>query len=660
MKVLDPEKPVLVTTAPPLRVLLLEESHMDSQGILEELRASGLAIESTVVASRREFLEAISSQDFSAILSAYELPDWNGMKALCELRKAGNETPFILVTDVLGEESAVECVKQGVSGYVLKDHLERLPYALLCALKEKQLRDASDEARHALPECETCNRELMENSVYGVFRVSLDGAIHFANPALLRILACPSLQVLQSLNLSTDVFRFPEHAAKLVAACRADGLVQSAETEWRRMDGGLISVKLHLRNLPTFGADDQIEGIVEDVTELRSLEHQLLQAQKYETIGHLASGIAHDFNNVVGAILGWAELGYEESQSFPGIAERFARIRAQADRAAALTRELLAFARCQTLQPCLVDLNSVIHNLAIFLEKVLASDIEMKLIPGTLQPVQADPAKIEQVLMNLCLNARDAMPKGGRLLIETEMVNVSDSFLSIYPSVIPGCYAVLSVSDTGVGMSREVCDRIFEPFFTTKERNQGSGMGLATAYGIVKQHGGIIEVYSEPGQGSMFRVYLPAVNGTHPFASSKPQATELSSSTNLEGTETILIAENHDSIREMVRQWLMNLGYCVLSAANGEEALRLCEHGTPALAILDVVMPRMGGVATATHLRSRIPNLPVLFTSGYSEPSDTSVSQFPNSSFLQKPYSPSALGRAIRKILDSPPASVST
>jgi PAS domain S-box-containing protein len=650
MKAIELEKPVIIDNSSPLRVLLLEKSEVDSQNILEELRNAGMAIEPTVVASRGEFLEAISSQDFSAILSAYQLPGWNGMDALHELRKAGKQLPFILVTGDLGEDAAVECLKQGVSDYVLKNRLARLPMALRRALEEKQLRDANNEARLALQESETRNRELIENSVYGVFRVSLDGSFVFANPALLQILACSSLQVLQSSNLSTDVFRFPEHYVKLFAACRKDGLVHSAEAEWRRKDGGLVAVKLHLRYLPVPGAADQIEGIVEDVTELRVLEHQLLQAQKFETIGQLAGGIAHDFNNVVGAILGWAELGYEESQAYPEIAERFARIRVQADRAAALTRELLAFARCQELQPRPVDMNSVIRNLTTFLDKVIASDIEMKVIPGDLQPVLADSAQIEQVLMNLCLNARDAMPNGGRLLVETEMVELDDSFCHFYPYVIPGCYAVLSVSDTGIGMTQEIRDRIFEPFFTTKERGTGSGMGLATAYGIIKQHGGFIHVYSEPGQGSLFRVYLPAADGAPPAPT--PQATEISRSTNLEGTETILLAEDHDSIREMVRQSLVNLGYRVLSAANGEEALQLCEQETPALAILDLVMPRMGGAASATQLRRRFPNLPILFTSGYSESPDATVSQLSNSSYLQKPYSPTSLGRAIRKILD--------
>ncbi len=655
MKAIGVEGIVLNETESPVRVLLLEESLADSQDMLEELRAAGLVIEPTVVATRQEFREAISSQEYSIILSAHTLPDWSGMEAFEELQKMGKTTPFILVAGAIAKEEAAVCLQQGVRDYVLKSHIVRLPGIVRRALEQKELLEANTAAMHALRESERRNRELVENSVYGIFRVALDGSFVFANPTLLQILACSSLPVLQTLNFMDDIFRFPEHCARLISSCRKDGLVHGAETEWRRKDGGLVCVKLHLRYLSLPGSADQMEGIVEDVTELRSLEHQLLQAQKFETIGQLAGGVAHDFNNVVGAILGWAELGYEESLAFPRIAERFARIREQADRAASLTRELLAFARCQDLQARPVDLNTIIHSLTTFLDKVIGRDIEMKVLPGILQPIQADPVQIEQVLMNLCLNARDAMPEGGRLAIETEMEQLDDSFCRYYPYAKRGLYAVLSVSDTGIGMTNEIRERIFEPFFTTKERGTGSGMGLATAYGIVKQHGGFIHVYSEPWQGSLFRVYLPAIYGVNSEIQPSPKMAEYSRATSLNGTETILLAEDHDSVREMVRQWLVNLGYRVLSAANGEEATRLCGGEAPQLAILDVVMPRLGGTATATQLHGQLPALPVLFTSGYSESTGAAASLLPNSYFLQKPYSPTALGRVIRKILDREP-----
>jgi len=286
------------------------------------------------------------------------------------------------------------------------------------------------------------------------------------------------------------------------------------------------------------------------------------------------------------------------------------------------------------------------------LDKVIGKHIEFKFLSAPLDSVKADPTQIEQVLMNLCLNARDAMPEGGRLAIETDMVELDEPYCRFYPYVTPGRYAVISVSDTGIGMDSETRERIFEPFFTTKERGEGTGMGLATVYGIVKQHGGFIHVYSEPAHGSLFRVYLPAMEGAQAEGAARVPAPSLAAK---RGTETILLADDHESIRDMARQTLMGLGYRVLSASDGEEALRLCEHETPALAILDVIMPKLGGPATAAKLAGRFPRMRVLFTSGYSAASDAAPAGGATAHYLQKPYSPTTLAHLVREILDGPP-----
>jgi len=521
---------------------------------------------------------------------------------------------------------------------------------LMPAVAEKALRVEHAEAQEALRISEARNRDLVENSAYGIFRVSADGSFQDGNPTLLRITGCASAEDLLALNLARDIFRFPEQYAQLTNSCRENGRVHGAEAEWRRRDGGLVTVRMNVRQLTVGGQPAGLEMIAEDVTELRAVERQLRQAQKFEAVGQLAGGIAHDFNNVVGAILGWAELGFEQNRDNPQVAERFTRIREQAERAAALTRELLAFARRQVLQPRAIDLNTVAGGLVSFLDKVIGKDIEFKFLNAKLDSVKADPAQIEQVLMNLCLNARDAMPQGGRLMIETEMVELDDSYCRFYPYVQAGRYAVVSVSDTGTGMNTETRERIFEPFFTTKERGKGTGMGLATAYGIVKQHGGYIHVYSEPGHGSLFRVYLPVLEGTQ--AESGAEKAPAPSLAELRGTETILIAEDHESIREMSRQALLGMGYRVLSACDGQEALRLCSHETPALAILDVIMPKLGGPATAASLFKTFPGLPVVFTSGYSADASELPAEGTQARYLQKPYSPTALGRLVRETLD--------
>ncbi|HEV1995699.1 MAG TPA: response regulator [Candidatus Acidoferrum sp.] len=769
----------------PLRVLIVEHTRNDVELILLELKEAGLRVNHTVVENREQFRRALQQESFDAILSDYRLPNWTGLDALQELRETGQDIPFLLVTGTLGEEAAVECIKQGATDYILKDRISRLPVALKRAIGEKALRNDAKQTQNALAESETrgrqqfaeldllyrslpvalavfdCNmrflrvndevskfdgvpaashvgltlrevapdlanaaegylrrvfqtgesisnvelhggtlqapdavrkwlcgfyplraedgtvstaavmaiditdrkltqealdrseernRDLVEHSIYGISRVGADGAFLDANPAFLSILGCTTAEELHALNLMRDVFRFPEQHAELMASCREHGGVHGAESDWRRRDGGIVAVRLHVRMLSIPNHAGAIEIIAEDVTELRAMERQLRQAQKFEAIGQLAGGIAHDFNNVVGAILGWAELGFEQNRATPQIADRFARIREQAERAAALTRELLAFARRQVLQPRAVDINAVTSGLVSFLDKVIARDIELKVITAAVDAVKADPTQLEQVLMNLCLNARDAMPSGGRLLIETEMVELDDSYCRFYPYVTPGRYAVLSVSDTGTGMDSETRERIFEPFFTTKANGKGTGMGLATAYGIVKQHGGFIHVYSEPGQGSLFRVYLPAHEGMVAEGSSaKAPAPAL---VEMRGSETILIAEDHESIREMARQTLMNLGYRVLSACDGEEALRLCEKEAPSLAILDAIMPKLGGAAAASKLTTLFVGLPILFTSGYSQDSENVAPATADAHYLQKPYSPTTLGRVVREILD--------
>ena len=769
----------------PLHVLIVAHSRNDVELILHELREAGLRLDHTLAENKEQFHRALQQKNFDAILSDYRLPNWTGLEALKELRENGKDIPFLLVTGTLGEEAAVECIKQGATDYILKDRISRLPVALKRAIGEKALRDEAKQTQNALAESETrarrqfaeldllyrslpvalavfgrdmrflrvndeiskfdgisvsahvgltvrevtpdfanaaesylrkvfetgeavsnielqggtlqkpdtmhkwlCNfyplrgedgavsaatlmainitdrkrteealdrseernRDLVEHSIYGISRVAADGTFLDANPAFLSILGCNGSGELNALNLRNDVFRFPERYVELMASCRAKGQIHGAESEWRRCDGGIVAVRLHMRILSIPDHAGAIEIIAEDVTELRAMERQLRQAQKFDAIGQLAGGIAHDFNNVVGAILGWAELGCEQNRATPEIADRFERIREQAERAAALTRQLLAFARRQVLQPRAVDLNAVTNGLVSFLEKVISRDIELKVIAAAVDAVKADPTQLEQVLMNLCLNARDAMPSGGRLLIETEMVELDDSYCRFYPYVAPGRYAVLSVSDTGMGMDSETRERIFEPFFTTKEQGKGTGMGLATAYGIVKQHGGFIHVYSEPGQGSLFRVYLPALEG--PVAEGSSVKAPAPALVEMRGSETILMAEDHESIREMARQALMNLGYRVLSACDGEEALRLCAKERPALAILDLIMPKLGGPAVASRLTTLFPGVSILFTSGYSQDSESVLPVAADTHYLQKPYSPTTLGRVVREILD--------
>jgi two-component system cell cycle sensor histidine kinase/response regulator CckA len=641
--------------AMPLRVLILQDHEEDTGQILFELARSGFSVTPTVVETIEQFYAALVEKKFDVLLadSRRFLPE--SSDTLAEIRRAGSDIPFLLIAGPSEEPAAAaDFIRQGASGCISKDRLSRLPVALMRMLTEKKLREESARAFEALRESEARTRDFIEHADDGIFHVSGDGGFLDANPALLRIIGCSSAEDLNQLNFGRDLFRFPEGYARLMAECRQRGHANGEDVEWRRRDGGLASVHLRLRQVHAGDRPDAFEVTAQDVTELRAMERQLRQAQKFEAIGQMAGGVAHDFNNVVGAILGWAELGLEQSRETPRVAERFSRIREQAERAAALTRELLAFARRQVMQPVATDLNGVVGGVVSLLDKVIGRDVEFKFKSSPLDPVKADPTRIEQVLTNLCLNSRDAMPEGGRLVIETEMVEIDEPYCRFYAGVMPGRYAVISVTDTGVGMTAETRERIFEPFFTTKERGKGTGMGLATVYGIVKQHGGFIHVYSEPGHGSLFRVYLPVmeslpVGGAAAGRSAPPLVVK-------PGTETILLADDHESIREMARQTLTGLGYRVLSACDGEEALRLGEHETPALAILDMVMPKLGGPATAAKLAERLTQMRVLFTSGYAAGTPNTPAGVATARYLQKPYSPTALAQLVREILDEPPA----
>jgi two-component system cell cycle sensor histidine kinase/response regulator CckA len=384
--------------------------------------------------------------------------------------------------------------------------------------------------------------------------------------------------------------------------------------------------------------------------ERRALEQQLSQLRRFEAIGRLAGGIAHDFNNALTVISGWAQLGYEEVPEDSPSRRRFQAIREQVTSSAGLIRQLLAFARQQVLQAHNMDLNALVRQTQKLLQSVLGDGIEFAVdLWPDLPPINADSTQIEQVLMNLCLNARDAMPDGGRIAVETRTVEISDQMLHLHANSKPGRFVLLSVSDTGIGMDPATVDRIFEPFFTTKEMGRGTGLGLATVYGIVKQHEGFINVYSTPGQGTSFHAYFPSRSG-RPEVLLAPVMSQT-----LSGTETILVAEDHSALREMVQTTLRSQGYHVLVAENGEQAVRLFKDNWKQirLVVLDVDMPALSGTQAYRRMCEIAPNTPVVFTTGYSVQLVALNSNVPEgATFLPKPYEFQALHQAVRSALD--------
>src|SRR5438105_14296634 len=395
-----------------------------------------------------------------------------------------------------------------------------------------------------------------------------------------------------------------------------------------------------------------ILGIGRDVTERLGLEQQLRQAQKMEAVGRLAGGIAHDFNNILTAITGHADLLLEDLGHHDPRRADVDEIRRSAERAAGLTRQLLAFSRQQVLQPKVVDLNALVLDLDKLLRRLIGEDVELAtVLDPTLGHVTADPGQLEQVIVNLAVNARDAMPQGGKLTLETRNIDLDASYTLEHSLVKPGPYVQLTVSDSGIGMDEETQAHAFEPFFTTKPRGQGTGLGLAMVYGTVKQSGGFIWVYSEPGRGATFKIYLPRVDA--PVESAAPPAPVERPP---RGSETVLLAEDEPAVRAIARQALERQGYTVLAAPSGADALALAaQHGaTIHLLLTDVVMPGMSGRDLADRLTAQRPGIRVLYISGYTDNAIVRHGMLePGLAYLQKPFRPDALVRKVREVLDA-------
>jgi len=382
----------------------------------------------------------------------------------------------------------------------------------------------------------------------------------------------------------------------------------------------------------------------------KQMEQQVQQLRKFEAIGKLAGGIAHDFNNVIGVVLGWAEMGCEEAPPESRLHHHFQKIRDQAFWAARLTSQLLAFARRQVLQQRKLNLNTLVVEGMSLLHRVIGEQIEIRVLAAPdLNITLVDPTQIEQVLMNLCLNARDAMPEGGQLIIETQNVEIEEEYCRTHPYAKQGSYVLLAVSDTGIGMDAATTERVFEPFFTTKEVGKGTGLGLATVYGVVKQHGGFIHLYSELGKGTTFRIYIPAGSGA-----AEPRELKSNEQTP-KGTEIILLAEDNEGLREAAQEMLQRLGYRPILASNGTDAIELFKTnlGHIDLVILDVVMPGLSGPAVYSQMAAIQPDLRVVFATGYTaETASLNSTLEKGVPILQKPYSMKNLGQIVRSTLD--------
>jgi len=509
-------------------------------------------------------------------------------------------------------------------------------------------------AEDAMRRSEVNYRSVVQGAPYGICRVAEDGSFFNVNPALVEMLGYESEEDLLSVNLDRDIFREAEKRADLVR--EGSEVLEGLEVTWNRKDGTPIQVRLSgwpVRD-PKWPSTCY-ELMSENVTEQRVLEKQLRQVQKMEAIGRLAGGIAHDFNNLLMVIRGHAELLLDRPAGEADWSRsKVKQIERAADRAAGLTRQLLAFSRMQVLQPKILDLNEVVADMGKMLPRLIGENIElaMELSPD-LKRVKADPGQLEQVIMNLVVNARDAMPQGGRVSIETGNVDLDEAFARRHPALAAGRYVMLAVSDTGTGMDSETQAHVFEPFFTTKEVGKGTGLGLATVYGVVKQSGGYVTLDSELGRGTTFRIYLPPVE-----ASLQPSVASVNQDTATTGSGTVLIAEDEKGVRELAREFLSLSGYTVLEARDGVEAMAIAKnHGGPIdLLITDVIMPRMGGRELAARVSTLRPNTKILFMSGYAEYAPNQNETEEHTQWLTKPFTRVALTRMAGELLKSTPS----
>jgi two-component system cell cycle sensor histidine kinase/response regulator CckA len=515
-------------------------------------------------------------------------------------------------------------------------------------------RDVTERKRteEALWRSEAGFRSVVESAPYGIYRLSIAGQFLQVNPALQKMLGYESAEEVLKTDPANTIFRFADEYQRLTELLTRNEELKDLEMDWKRKDGAFITVRCSGRRVNDENGDPAyFEMFAEDVTEKRVLEKQLQMSQKMEAIGRLSGGIAHDFNNLLGVIIGYSRVLRRSLGASSELSEHAQEIEKAGERAASLTKQLLAFSRQQVLTPAVLNLNVLATDMEKMLPRLLGEDIEVSLeLDLQLGNVKADQSQIEQVIMNLAVNARDAMPSGGRLKIQTANVELDQAFVRNHPGSKVGSHVVLIVTDSGTGMDTGTLAHIFEPFFTTKETGKGTGLGLATVYGIVKQSNGYIGVETTLGKGTSFQIFLPRYDGKPAVGEKKPDTAN-----NLRGSETILLVEDSEPLRKLAKTYLEFCGFHVLSAESGESALQIAKGSSESFDLLlsDVVMPGMNGRVLAEQLLQLQPRTKVLYMSGYTDSFIAGHGVLdPGVHLLHKPFTEEVLIRKVREILD--------
>ncbi|MBW8782430.1 MAG: response regulator [Verrucomicrobia bacterium] len=636
----------------PLQILHLEDSRIDHELVRHVVVQSGLACEFVHVGGRTDYETALARGGCDLILADYTLPDYNGPAALSAAQSLQPDTPFVFVSGSIGEERAVESLKHGATDYILKDRLNRLPAAIHRALREATERLRRKQAEAALQQSEARFREMAETirDVFWMTDADCRRRI-YASPAYAQVWGCSSSE-LGSDPTGWLIALAAEDRASAEDALRqlADGGLYRATYRILRADG--TERWIEDRGFPVFDDRHRLVravGVAVDVTERRQLEAQFQQSQKLETIGRLAGGMAHDFNNILTVVLGQVSFLLDHQPLQPATVEALELVYTASDRAAGLIRQWLLFSRNRAPRREPVNLNTAVEEITAMLRRLLGETISVTVesSPQALWIV-AENGMIEQVLMNLAVNARDAMPRGGKLTLHLDPAPDS-SAAPASATARPGHFARLAVSDTGAGISADVLPRLFEPFFTTKPEGHGTGLGLTLVKTMVERHGGWVEVESRLQAGTTFAVFLPRMDP--PPAETSLTMTETTAG---RGHETILLVEDDTNVREFAAAMLQRLGYAVLQAKSGDQALAVWHRHAQKISLLltDVVLPGdLSGVALLSRLQTEKPDLKAVIVSGY--PGET-VDKVPASvRFLHKPYLPKTLAQAVRAALDN-------
>jgi two-component system cell cycle sensor histidine kinase/response regulator CckA len=646
----------------PIRVLHLEDNPLDAELVQHKLDVEGLTCDIATAHSQGGFEAALARETFDLIISDYSLPGYDGIAALKWAQEKQPDTPVIIISGTLGEEEAVQCLKIGATDYLLKDHLDRLVPAVHRALQEADARRTRKQTERALQQREEALRANGERTDFALAAAGMGvWEVEFATNRLTWSDTMAPLFGLapDKAPRTTDGFFQLIHRDDRQDVEASVGRAIAGErdyaVEFRTVWPDGSPHWIHGRAQVSYETDGQplrLLGIAIDITARKALERRFEQAQKMEAIGQLAGGISHDFNNLLTIINGISELALAHVSEGDQLYKDLQEIRRAGERAAALTRQLLAFSRQQILQPQVMNLKTVVGGLESMLRRLIGEDIDLVVLPAPgVGSVKADPGQMEQVITNLAVNARDAMPQGGQLTLELQNVAVDEQYARQHDVVmLPGSYVMLVMSDTGGGMDEITRRRLFEPFYTTKPPGKGTGLGLSTVYGIIKQSNGFIWVYSEVGRGTIFKIYLPEVSGV---VADKRRSSDIVPT---QGTETILLVEDETDLRHLTERMLESARYTVLSAGSGEEAMLVLDrYREPVhLMITDVVMPGLGGRMLAERLSRTHQPMKVLYMSGYTD--DVVVRHGvldQGMPFLSKPFTVAELLRKVREVLDA-------